>query len=123
MLSELREAIRLRPNDLMLLNETAWLLATCPDDRVRNGSEAVDLAGRAVQLTGAQEPLVLGTLAAAYAEASRFDEAVEAARDAVELAVRQKKRELAESLRAKLALYQSKKPYRMPAGPPPSRNP
>ena len=51
------------------------MMATDPDPSVRNGSEAVRLAERAVQLTGAREPTLLDTLAAAYAEAGRFQEA------------------------------------------------
>jgi Flp pilus assembly protein TadD len=58
------------------LNNLAWLLATCPDENVRNGAEAVECAERACLLTKFKEPNPLGTLAAAYAEAGRFPEAV-----------------------------------------------
>ena len=68
--------MRLRPNDAALLNNTAWVLATNPNASVRNGMEAVELAERALKLSGGNEPAILGTLAAAYAEAGRFPEAV-----------------------------------------------
>ena len=69
--------IRSRPSDTNLLNDTAWILATNPNASVRDGAEAVELAQRAVKLSGGQEPAILDTLAAAYAEAGRFADAVE----------------------------------------------
>ena len=60
-------------------NDLAWLLATCPDNSVRNGQKAVELAQQAVQLSNGRSPEILDTLAAAYAEAGRFHEAVETA--------------------------------------------
>ncbi len=74
-----RELLRSRPDDITLLNDTAWMLATNPNASIRNGPEAVELAQRAVQLSDGREPIVLGTLAAAYAEAGRFPEAVQTA--------------------------------------------
>ena len=74
-LAQQREALRLRPNDLALLNNTAWTLATSPNASVRNGVEAVALAERAAKLSAGNDPAVLDTLAAAYAEARRFAEA------------------------------------------------
>ena len=111
-LAEQRESLHSNPNNLVLLNDTAWTLATNPNVSVRNGAEAVDLAQRAAQLTGGRDPAILGTLAAAYAEAGRFADAVQTARNAQELAVQQHKQSLAESIKAKLPLYETKKPYR-----------
>jgi len=53
----------------------AWLLATSPDDGVRNGPVAVQLAERACKFTKNNNALNLATLAAAYAEVGRFQEA------------------------------------------------
>ena len=78
-LAERRESLRSRPDDIALLNDTAWVLATNPNASIRNATEAVELAQRAVQLSDGREPAVLGTLAAAYAEAGRFPEAVQTA--------------------------------------------
>ena len=100
-----------------MLNDTAWLLATSPNVSVRNGVEAVELAQRAVRLSAGREPAVLGTLAAAYAEAGRSSEAVQTARKALGLAVQQNKPRLAESIRTKIRLYESGTPYREPSAP------
>ncbi len=75
-LAHWRDALRLQPNDLPTLQRAARVLATCPEASIRNGSEAVALAVRAVQLSGGKDPAILDTLAAAYAEAGRFAEAV-----------------------------------------------
>ena len=74
-LAKRREAMRLQPNNAAFLNDTAEVLATNPNASVRNGTEAVELAERALKLSGGNEPAILGTLAAAYAEAGRFPEA------------------------------------------------
>ena len=115
--TDLREAVRLQPNQIGFVNQLAWVLATCPKASVRNGAEAVELAQRAVRISGGRAPAVLGTLAAAYAEAGRFPEAVQTARNALELATQQNKQTLAESLKAKLPLYQAGIPFREPQPP------
>jgi tetratricopeptide (TPR) repeat protein len=107
-----RELLRSRPNDVALLNELAWTLATNPNASIRNGAEAVELAQRATQLSDGREPAALGTLAAAYAEAGRFSEAVQTARKAAELATRRNNSSLAESINAKISLYEAKTPFR-----------
>ena len=65
------------------LNQLAWDWATSPDPRAREGRAAVRFAERAVELTRRQDPAVLDTLAASYAEAGRFDEAVQVMREAI----------------------------------------
>ncbi len=106
-----RELLRARADDLALLNDTAWMLATNPNASIRNGPEAVELAQRAVRLSDEREPAILGTLAAAYAEAGRFTEAVQTAHQALDLATEQNKQPLAESIKAKIPLYESQTPY------------
>ena len=81
-LQEYREAARLYPNDPMALNNLAWSLAANPRQELRNGKEAVQLASRAVELTGQQQGVFIGTLAAAYAEDGQFAKAVEMAKKA-----------------------------------------
>ena len=117
-----REAVHLEPNQIVCINELAWALATSPEASVRNGAEAVDLAERAVQISDGREPAVLGTLAAAYAEAGRFPEAVQTARKALDLAVQQNKQALADSIKAKIPLYEAARPFREPQRPPPPRS-
>ena len=84
--AQYREALRLNPNLAGALNNLAWVLAASPDDELRNGAEAVRLAERACELTHYGEPSFIDTLAAAYAEAGRFPEAVTTAEKAEQLA-------------------------------------
>ncbi|MEN6458941.1 MAG: tetratricopeptide repeat protein [Thermoguttaceae bacterium] len=112
--AEFRETLNFDPSHDQALNGLAWLLATNPDASVRNGVNAVQVAERAVRATGGREPQVLDTLAAAYAEAGRFSEAVAVARKALELATRQNDWALAKELREHLTLFVAGKPYREP---------
>jgi tetratricopeptide (TPR) repeat protein len=111
-----RDTIRLLPNHVVALNELAWLLATCPDATLRNATEAVAVAQRAAQLSNNQQPVILDTLAAAYAEARQFPQAVETAERAAALAAARKDTALADSLRARLKLYRAGSPYRATPG-------
>jgi tetratricopeptide (TPR) repeat protein len=69
-----------------VLNNLAWIFAANSDPQIRNGAESVRLAEQACALTQYQEPVLVSTLGAAYAEAGRFDKAVETARKAEALA-------------------------------------
>jgi Flp pilus assembly protein TadD len=85
-LRHLQAAVQLAPDSPSALNELAWLLATGPDAALRNGPKAAQLAERGCAVTSRRDPILLGTLAAAYAEAGRFPEAINAAREALSLA-------------------------------------
>ena len=111
-LADRRKLLRSRPDDVALLSSIAWVLATVPNDSIRDGAKAVEFAQRAEKLTDGREPAILDTLAAAQAETGRFAEAVQTARKALELADRQDKRPLAESIEAKIRLYEAGKPFR-----------
>jgi protein O-mannosyl-transferase len=111
-LAEQRSLLHTHPDDVGLLNDLAWLLATNPSAALRNGVEAVALARQAAELSGGNDPAVLGTLAAAYAEAGRFAEAVQTARKALDLAGQQNKPSLVESIKTKIPVYESRKAYR-----------
>jgi len=111
-LAQWREALRVRPDFLPALNEAAHVLAACPDASARNGPEAVTLAERAVELSGGHEATYLDTLAAAYAEAGRFGDAVDTARRGLEAATRPDQSQLREGLAARLRLYEARQPYR-----------
>jgi tetratricopeptide (TPR) repeat protein len=82
----LQTAVRLMPDSPLALNELAWLLATSSDAALRNGLEAVQLAEHGCAVTSRRDPMLLATLAAAYAEAGRFSEAINAAQEALALA-------------------------------------
>ena len=111
-LAQWREALRVRPDYLPALNEVAHVLAASPEASARNGPQAVTLAERAVELSGGHEAMYLDTLAAAYAEAGRFDDAIETARRGQEIATRPDQSQLREGLAARLRLYEARKPYR-----------
>jgi tetratricopeptide (TPR) repeat protein len=105
-------ALKIRPDDVSAEKNLAWLLATCPVAAIRNGDEALELAKRANQRCDGKRPDVLDTLAAAYAELGWFPEAVATENKALELAVQEHARSLADALRARLAGYQGGKPFR-----------
>jgi Flp pilus assembly protein TadD len=71
----------------------------------------VALAQQAVQLSGGKSPEILDTLAAAYAEAGRFPEAVETDRQALDLSIAQNNKPLAEAIQTRLKLYEANSPY------------
>ena len=106
-----RQALQKHPDMWDLLNNLAWLLATCPEASQRNGPEAVQLAEKACQLTHYNVPLVIGTLAAAYAEAGRFDDAVWMGEKACAQAEENHEPELLQKNREFLELYRAHKPY------------
>jgi tetratricopeptide (TPR) repeat protein len=107
-----RKALEIKPDYAAVHNNVAWLLATCPQASLRNGAEAIKHAQQANRLNGGRQPELLDTLAAAYAEAGRFPEALSTARKALDLATRQKAQVIADTLRARIALYEAGKPYR-----------
>ena len=111
-LSQKREMTRLRPNDVALLNDTAWILATDPNPSFRNGADAVGFAESALRLAGDRDPAVLDTLAAAYAEAGRFSEAIETADHARVLASNQRNTSLVEKITERLRLYRAHTAFR-----------
>ena len=111
-LADLTEAIRLKPDCHAALDARAWLLATSPSDKLRDGRKAVADATRACTLTRGKEAYPLGTLAAAYAERGDFASAVKYQERAQAL---YKSRDDIAAGRARLDLYKSGKSYREPA--------
>jgi tetratricopeptide (TPR) repeat protein len=107
-----RSGLAVDPNHVPTLRRVAWLLATGRDASLRNGAEAVALAERAARLTGNQDASILDGLAAAYAEAGRFPDAVAAGTRAQLLAAQQGQPDLAAEIQARIALFQQKMPYR-----------
>ncbi len=106
-IAQYQKAIELDPRDERALNNLAWILATWPDGDLRDGTKAVDFASRADSLAHQQSPVISASLAAAYAEAGRFDDAIGAAQRALDLALREGDRERAASIRGQLQHYQS----------------
>jgi protein O-mannosyl-transferase len=109
--AHLQKALQIEPANPAIQNNLAWLLATCPQAALRNGHKAVELARQANELSGGENPITLRTLAAAFAEAGRFPEAVETAQRALSLAGAQSNTRLAGQLQSELKLYQAGSPF------------
>ena len=109
---QFEEALRIDPNSIEALNNLAWLLATSPDAELRDGGRAVQLAQRACELTRFEQTVMVGTLAAAYAEAQRFPDAAATAETACALARQSGDPELQAKNQQLLELYRSGKPCR-----------
>jgi tetratricopeptide (TPR) repeat protein len=107
-----QKSLEIAPRSPVTLNSLAWVLSTCSDAQIRNGSRAIQLAQQADQLDGGKNPVFARTLAAAYAESGRFNDAIEAAQRALELAVVKGDSALASKLRMDIDLYRMNFPHR-----------
>src|SRR5713101_6941180 len=112
---EYEAALSSQPNFVLAENNLAWSLATAADPKLRNGAKAVQLAEQAVMATDGDNPVFLHTLSAAYAENGDFEKAIATAQDALKIADANGITDLAESLRTKIALYQSGSAYHEPS--------
>jgi hypothetical protein len=92
------------------MNNLSWLLSTHPDERIRNGQEALRLASTAYNATRRRVPLSLDTLAAALAEAGRFEDAAKTQAAAIAAAEQIGDPNLAEQFRNRP--YAQGKPHR-----------
>jgi len=102
------ETVRVNPEEHTAHNQAAWVLAACPDDAVRDGPRAVELAARACELSGWKDMTEVDTLAAAHAEVGNFHKAVELMQRCLREGLPQHRNEY----RARLQLFQGRKPYR-----------
>ena len=110
------EALQIDPDSTEALNNLAWILAANADPALRNGARAVQYGERACQLTQFKQTIMVGTLAAAYAEAGRFEDAIATAEKTCALAAQYGQQALLEKNRQLLRLYRANKPYHEPAG-------
>ena len=101
-----RQTLQMKPDWGVAANSLAWILATDRNDQIRNGQEAVRWALVACEGTGAGNPEYLDTLAAAYAEAGQFDNAVQTAQKCIELSDAGKDSAFREEVGRRLRLYQ-----------------
>ena len=106
-IAEYSQALRLRPDMDEAANNLAWLLATSPDPSLRNGAKALTLARQASEHSHDQNPVVLGTLAAAYAAEGKLSDAAAAAQRGRQLALTQNNPSLAAALESQLRQYQT----------------
>jgi HemY protein len=107
-----RQTLQMKPDWGVAANSLAWILATDRNDQIRNGQEAVRWALVACEGTGAGNPEYLDTLAAAYAEAGQFDNAVQTAQKCIELSDAGKDSAFREEVGRRLRLYQERRPFR-----------
>ncbi len=108
----LEAAVRLQPQDPTTLNDLACMLATSQASGVRNGRRAVDLAARACRLGKWTNAFAIDTLAAAYAEAGKYPEAVRYEQLAIENLSGEDRANQLDGMENRLRLYQSGQPYR-----------
>jgi tetratricopeptide (TPR) repeat protein len=122
-IADFDKALAQKEDDQSLLNNFAWVLATSPEENLRNGQRALKLATKAAEGTGYEIPHILSTLAAAYAETGDFDNAVKWSQKSVELAQKEvdeakpeddksKLEADRDQLKKELESYQNKKPVR-----------
>jgi tetratricopeptide (TPR) repeat protein len=104
-------ALQIKPDYAEAHNNLAWVLATVSQASLRNGGKAVKLAERANQLTSGENPVILRTLAAAYAEAGRLGDALLSAQKAIELAQAAGQKNLVEQINGELKFYERGLPF------------
>jgi tetratricopeptide (TPR) repeat protein len=109
-ISDYQTALRLNPKDDLACRRLGWIMAACLDAKYRDGQKALENAKKACELTAWKEPQCLDALAAAYAEAGNFEEAVTWEQKAIKTGLTNK--DLADS-KARLELYKQKKPFRI----------
>lgn len=108
---EYRQILGVKPHWATAANSLAWILATGRNEDIRNGKEAIRWAMVACKGEGRKNPEYLDTLAAAYAEAGRFEQAVRTAKKSIELARSARDENLAQEVEHRLGLYRSNKAF------------
>lgn len=109
-----RRGLDVEPRHMVMGNEMAWLMATAPDAKLRNAPQAIQIGERIAELTSRKEPKPLDMLAAAYAEAGRFEDATATAQEALKLAEARGETDLAAAIGSRLQSYAQRQPYRLP---------
>jgi tetratricopeptide (TPR) repeat protein len=110
-ITHFEKALRLKPDWIEPMNNLAWLLAASKEATICKPDKAIRLARRACELTNYKEPVLLDTLAVAYAAAGDFSKAIETAEKALELCQSSEQETLKKEIESRLALYKAGKPY------------
>jgi tetratricopeptide (TPR) repeat protein len=111
---EWQKVLAIQPDNGNAMSNLAWIFATSPDESLRDGAQAVQLAEEALRISGRRIPVIFRTLAAAYAEKGMFSQAIQTAQRGIELANSQGNSGLAAELQSNIALYQAGRPLRDP---------
>jgi tetratricopeptide (TPR) repeat protein len=109
-MADYNKLIELDPKEAAPYNSLAWLLAVCPESKFRDGVKAVELAEKAVELK--DESGYIDTLAAAYAEAGRFQEAIKTEERAIEKLEEEGNTKAIAECNKHLSSYKAGKPWR-----------
>ena len=112
---EWQKVLAIQPDNGNAMSNLAWVFATSPDDSLRDGAKAVQLAQEALRISSRRIPLLFRTLAAAYAETGDFYKAIQTAQEGAELANSQGNPALANELKGNISLYQEQRPLRDPS--------
>ena len=104
------QAVKLNPKSTNAYNNLAWLWATCANARLREGKKAIEYGIRACELSNWKDPFCLGTLAAAYAEAGKFSDAIKWQSRALDF-LEVYGKSATEQARQRLLIYEAHKPY------------
>jgi tetratricopeptide (TPR) repeat protein len=116
-ISQYQQVLDVDTNSIFAMNNLAMLLASDPDPRLRDGNRAVRLAEQACELTGNQQAIPLYTLAAAYAEAGQFSQAIAAGEKARQIALAQGQTDIAKANDPLLELYKAGHPFHQQPAP------
>jgi len=106
-ITHFQKALQIEPDNPSIQNNLAWLLATSAEASLRNGNRAVELAEQANTRTGGKNPLILHTLAAAFAETGRFGDARESIQKAIGVAQAAGQKDGVKQLDAELKRYEA----------------
>ena len=106
-IASFRQGLANADYDFRIAGRLAWLLATSPEPALRDGAEAVRLAETACEITGYRVPETLDVLATAYASTGQFNEAIEVQRQAYQLAVSERRMDLANKIQLRLRSYEA----------------
>ena len=109
--ADLTRAVEASPDDSAAQNALAWMMSTCPDQKFRDGKDALTHANQACELTSWQKGDFIDTLAAACAEAGNFPQAIMWQQRAIALMKSDTKEQQQDSAK-RLELYKAKQPYR-----------
>jgi tetratricopeptide (TPR) repeat protein len=107
-IKDYEKAMELVQDDSGILNNLSWVLSTSPDENLRDGKRALELALKACELTEYKQAHILSTLAAAYAELGDFETAIKWSQKAVDIGDDAQQ----EALENELESYKAGKPVR-----------